>query len=92
MAGRIPAVPGGKAYASAKLSRVAGTNVQVDDFFHGRSDTGGPGEEGLRLSEALQSGWVQMFRLTISFMAGRIPAVPVLPQLFLPVFELATCE
>ncbi len=24
----------------------------------------------------LQSGWVQMFRLTILFMAGRIPAVP----------------
>ena len=42
MAGQIPAVPGEGAYASAKLSRVAGTNVQVDDPFHGRSDTGGP--------------------------------------------------
>jgi len=30
--------------------------------------------------------------VTIFFMAGQIPAVPVLPQLFLPVFELATCE
>ena len=69
MAGQIPAVPGEGAYASAKLSRVAGTNVQVDDPFHGRSDTGGPrgrglmphpigyrrsqGGRGLRLSEAL---------------------------------------
>ena len=46
MAGQIPAVPGEGAYASAKLSRVAGTNVQVDDLFHCRSDTGGPRGEG----------------------------------------------
>ena len=57
MAGQIPAVPGEGAYASAKPSRVAGTNFQVDDPFHGRSDTGGPRGRGSRLSEALQSGW-----------------------------------
>ena len=47
MAGRIPAFPGGKGLRLSEalgppLSRVAGTNVQVDDPFHGRSDTGGP--------------------------------------------------
>ena len=47
MAGRIPAFPGGGAYASAKRwdrhsPEWLGTNVQVDDFFHGRSDIGGP--------------------------------------------------
>ena len=124
MAGRIPAVPGGRGSRLSEalgppLSRVAGYKFQVDDLFHGRSDTGVPRGEGLRLSEALGpplsrvagykcSGWrffswpvgyrrsqggrayasakpwdrhspewlVQMFRLTIPFMAGRIPAVP----------------
>jgi len=47
MAGRIPAVPGGKASASAKpwdrhSPEWLGINVQVADLFHGRSDTGGP--------------------------------------------------
>ena len=47
MAGRIPAVPGGRGLRLSEalgppLSRVAGTNFQVDDLFHGRSDTGGP--------------------------------------------------
>ena len=47
MAGQIPAVPGDGAYASAKpwdrhSPEWLGTNSQVDDPFHGRSDTGGP--------------------------------------------------
>ena len=98
MAGRIPAVPGGEGLTPQRSSpEWLGTNVQVDDPFHGRSDTGGPRGEGLTPQRSpgtatLQSGWVQILRLTIPFMAGQIPAVPVLPQLFLPVFELATCE
>ena len=68
MAGRIPAVPGGKGLRLSEalgtpLSRVAGTNVQVGDLFHGRSDTGGPRGEGLTPQRSpgtatLQSGWV----------------------------------
>ena len=47
MAGRIPAFPGEGAHASAKpwdrhSPEWLGINVQVDDSFHGRSDTGGP--------------------------------------------------
>ena len=79
MAGRIPAFPGGKAHASAKpwdrhSPEWLGTNVQVGDFFHGRSDTGVPRGGGSRLSEALGPPFSRTarykFRSAIPFLAG----------------------
>ena len=51
MAGRIPAVPGLMPQRSSP--EWLGINVQVDDPFHGRSDTGVPRGEGLRIGKAL---------------------------------------